>query len=640
MARRQLSSIMFTDLVGYTSMMQEDEDNAKKVRDSHREILESEISKNQGHILQYYGDGALSIFESNVSAVRSAISIQNRSSEKEIPLRIGIHSGDVVIEEDGVFGDGVNVASRIESLSIAGGVVISEKVYDDLKNHLEFNPKLLGQFELKNVRKPMEVYALTNQGLAVPERKDLKGKVKDKIDAIAINEFDNLSPNPDNELICKGIREELLSLFSKSPGLKVFSKDGISDEFDRSNLQKLYAEFGVKAVIKGSLRRSKQRAKVNVDLISSSDSFLLWNKAYSMEIIDELEFEEKVSLAIYEDLKEKNLIGYIEKEKSAPAVNLQARELYLQGLYFYNKWTPSYAKKSIGSFEKAIEIDPEYDQAYSGLALSYILLSASGYMAPSNGAELSYAAAKRALEINKENEEAYAAMAVNDILLRFDFESGDFNSKKAVELNPNSAQANLCRSLYYLVAEQLEDSLDSMTKAKEFDPLSTIINRTLADLHYFKGNYKLAIEIYDWILQLDPEFASAKEFKAWAYLMNGDMDTAIEMFSSYDGEAIYGIRPFVQLGYAYSMKGDRKKALFYLDQLKEKAKNEPEGFHDLDFATLYCGLGMADEAFRHMNKCIDFKIGPMVFIHVSPIWNPIKSDPRFQECIKKVGLNR
>jgi class 3 adenylate cyclase len=175
----QLAAIMFTDIQGYTALMQQDEEKALRFRNRHREVFETVTKKFKGKILQYYGDGTLSTFHSAIDAVRCGIEIQLALREEpRIPVRIGIHTGDIIFGDDGIVGDGVNVASRIESLSVPQSVFISEKVYDEVKNQSGIQTTSMGIFELKNVDKPIEVFAISNPGLVVPERDQITGKVK------------------------------------------------------------------------------------------------------------------------------------------------------------------------------------------------------------------------------------------------------------------------------------------------------------------------------------------------------------------------------------------------------------------------------------------------------------------------------
>ena len=177
---RQLAAIMFTDIVGYTKLMEESESSALQLRQRHREVFESVTPDYEGKIINYYGDGTLSIFQSTVNAVRCAIELQKQYRAKPIvPLRIGIHTGDIIVEETDIIGDGVNLASRIESLGIAGAILVSDKVVDEIKNQEGLPVKHIGSFRFKNVEKRRDIYALSLPGLKIPKADQIKGKLEE-----------------------------------------------------------------------------------------------------------------------------------------------------------------------------------------------------------------------------------------------------------------------------------------------------------------------------------------------------------------------------------------------------------------------------------------------------------------------------
>ncbi len=640
MAERQLSAIMFTDLAGYTAMMQENEFNAIGIRDKWREILEREIKDHNGKIIQYYGDGALSIFNSTLSASESALSIQKASIENNIPLRIGIHAGDVVIEEAGAYGDGVNIASRIESFSVPGSILISEKVFDDLKNHENFTPVLMGEFDLKNVKRPVEVYALTNEGLVVPHRTELKGKVKERIKSIAVLPFANRSSDPDNEYFSDGITEEIITALAKLSGLRVISRtSSFSFKGKNIDIREIGKQLEVQSVLDGSVRKSGNRIRISAQLSSTFDGFEVWSESYDRMLEDIFEVQDEISGKIAQQLKEK-LTDAPAAGETSKKIDLDAYKWYLQGLYYYNKWTPSNAKKAIDAYQKAIDIEPQYDKAFAGQGMAYSLLATTGFINPKQGYEHSLEACEKALKINSLNEMAHVVLAFVHMFYKWDFEEGTKYARDALKINHKGLDANVAMALYHILFAEWEMVITYMEAASDIDPLSTNTNRTLADSYYFMGEYSKALEIYEWIIEKDPDFLAAKEFKGWTLLMMGEFEEAIAIFNSIKGETTHAIKPFVQLGYAYAKKGDKEKAMFYLQQLHRVATSEPDGEYDLDFATLYAGLNMKKEALDHIEKCMEKRIGAIVLINVSPIWEPLKTEKRFTSLVKKIGLIR
>lgn len=189
---RLLAAVMFIDIVGYTALMQKDENRAIYLRSQKRSIVEAEVSKHRGTVIQYYGDGALIIFRSSYLAVKSAIQIQSQLLKKEVPARIGIHSGEIVRDAEGVYGNAVNIASRIESLSLPGGILISEHVFEEIKNHQEIATRPAGKFHLKNIEQPLRIYAINfRQSAAFPRvvRQKWEGMVSTNINTELIRPY-------------------------------------------------------------------------------------------------------------------------------------------------------------------------------------------------------------------------------------------------------------------------------------------------------------------------------------------------------------------------------------------------------------------------------------------------------------------
>ena len=222
-----LAAVMFADMVGFTALMQRDEALATERRDRHRDVMKRAIGDHGGRIIQYFGDGTLAVFPSALEAVAAARRIQAElQQEPPIPLRIGLHLGDIAFDEEGAYGDSVNVAARLESLAIPGCVLISSRVYDEIRNHPQ-EVTSLGAYHLKNVERPVEVYALAGGGLVIPDPLDVRGRAGGDRSSIAVLPFANFSSDPENEFFSDGITEELINLMTKIEGLRVISRTSV-----------------------------------------------------------------------------------------------------------------------------------------------------------------------------------------------------------------------------------------------------------------------------------------------------------------------------------------------------------------------------------------------------------------------------
>lgn len=261
--KRRLSAIMFTDIVGYSAIMQQNEDAAAGLRAQHRQEFEKFHEEFHGEILQYYGDGTLSVFQSGVHAVECAIAIQTALRKgKEVPLRIGLHMGDVVHDGTEIYGNGVNVASRIESIGTAGTILLSAKLNDELRNHEGISTVSLGNFEFKNIEHPIEVFSVTNQGIKVPDS-DLKRKLKTDAKSIAVLPFVNMSSNEETEYFSDGMTEEIINALCKVEKLKVTSRT--SSFFFKNKkipLSEIGKELNVATILEGSIRLSGNMMRI------------------------------------------------------------------------------------------------------------------------------------------------------------------------------------------------------------------------------------------------------------------------------------------------------------------------------------------------------------------------------------------
>ncbi|MEI9809136.1 MAG: adenylate/guanylate cyclase domain-containing protein [Bacteroidota bacterium] len=411
---RQLAAILFADMTGYTALMQENEQLARQKRKRLKEVLEASLDQFNGRILQNYGDGSLSIFNSAIDSVRCAIAIQlELQQEPKVALRVGIHTGDVTVEDEAIYGDGVNLASRIESLAVPGGIFISEKVFDEIKNQSAISTRELGYFELKNVKQPVRIYAIANNGIVVPSRDEVRGKTKQPGNRLAVLPFVNMSADPENEYFSDGITEELLNALTRVDGLQVTSRtSAFAFKGKNDDIRDIAIQLNVDKVLEGSVRKSGNRVRITAQLINAADGYHIWSENYDRDLTDVFEVQDEISGIIANKLRQ-NLSADKKDERlvKAPVKNVIAYTYYLKGLHFWNKATPADARKAIEYWEKAIEEEPGYAHAYAMIAGAYTYLGSSGQMIPDDAFKIVREYADKALQLDHSVAEGHIAKA-------------------------------------------------------------------------------------------------------------------------------------------------------------------------------------------------------------------------------------
>lgn len=634
---RQLSVIMFSDIVDYTAMMQDDEINTMMTRDKYRDAIKKLTAKHDGQILQHYGDGTLTTFKSSVSAVQCAMQLQKEmQDDPKVPIRIGIHSGDVVFEDGGIFGDGVNVASRIESLGVPGSVLISEKLFDDIKNQPFIQVQSLGEFDLKNVIRPIEVFAIANDGIKIPSRSEMKGKLKERIKSIAVLPFVNMSNEFDNDYFSDGITEEIINALVKVDSLRVTSRtSAFAFKNKHEDLRIIGKQLGVNSILEGSVRKAGNRIRITAQLISISDGYHLWAENFDGTMDDIFRVQDEISLKIANSLREKLSIGEQQKSLISPTENVEAYNTYLLGLYYQNKWTPANFEKAIDLYKEVIQLEPNFSLPYEGLGFCYSMIGNTGYMDTEIAYKKAEEMARKGLEINKESVDSYLTLVSLKFFHQWQFEEGYQLLSKALRINTNSPVAHVLLSLYHLLRKDFDQAKAGIERALISDPLSVHTMRTKADVYYMAGEYQEAIRFYDQTLKINPKFQAAIEFKAWTHLQLGEFDQAIALFEGL-GETTFAMITDTQLGYAYALKGDFDTARTHLENLK--SNTETKKSLNYDFATLYTGLGKFKEAIKYLTKCVDEKNAQCIMMGLSPIWKPLHKFPEFTDLLGRVGV--
>lgn len=673
---RQLAAIMFTDIVGYTTMMQANEQKAVAVIKHYNSTLEKLVNQFNGQVLNYYGDGSLCIFQSATDAANCSLAVQKElKNEPAVPLRIGLHIGEVFFENEKALGDGVNVASRVQSLGQENTILGSGEFNDKIKNNSSFSTISLGQFNFKNVDKPLEVFAFSNEGLFIPQRSKMEGKLKKKSamkriviaasliilfcaagfliyksffagktesasnnQSIAVLPFVDMSPAKDQEYFSDGMSEELLNLLAKIQGLKVISRTS-SFSFKGKNLdvRKIGESLGVENILEGSIRKSGNTIRITAQLIKVSDGTHRWSETYDREMKDVFKLQDEISKMIVDILKIRLSGTQTSQLAGSFTKNPEAYEDYLKGRYHWNTRTDEGIKKAIGYFEEAIKKDSNYAAAYSGLADTYLTLYDYELMSFDESTSKAKAAAQRALKINENLAEAHNSLAhIN--LHEWKWESAEKGFRKAIALDPSYVLAHHWFALCLTAIGKTNEAVTQMEKARELDPLSTRINADLGMAYLSAGRFDEAIGQEQKTLELNPKSAGARWIRGMAYQQKKMYEQAIKDYRDALELSPGNSNILAALGHVYASSGNISAAHKTLDTLFVWNKKEPVS--PFFFALVYAGLNDKEKALEWLQKAYEEKSGSVRYLKMEPRLQNLRNEPRYTALMKKIGLEK
>ena len=474
---RRLSAIMAADVVGYSRLMGANEVGTLTSLRQHRaELIDPAIASHQGRIVKLTGDGMLVEFPSVVSAVECAVDVQREMrgrnvgvpEERKIEFRIGINLGDVIVADDDIFGDGVNVASRIEGIAKPGGVSVSSSVRENVGNKLDLEFEDTGDQELKNIAFPVRVFNVV-VGAGVSKVAAVSDAVADADKpSIAVLPFTNMSDDRGQEFFSDGITEDIITDLSKVSGLFVVGRNTSFTYKGKSvQLQQVAAELGVKFILEGSVRKAGDRVRVTGQLIDGSSGGHLWADRYDRDLTDIFAIQDEITQSIVAQLKIKLLPEERKAIAQAPTANVEAYTHYLKGRQFFHNSTKRYLGLARQMFAKAVEIDPSFARAYAGIANCDSRLA--GWFGEPIPVEEIMATADKALALDPQLPEAYTARG-NALSVMGERSQAKLAFERALELDPNSFDANLFSANYWVNEGQPEQSLEFYIRAVEQSP--------------------------------------------------------------------------------------------------------------------------------------------------------------------------
>jgi adenylate cyclase len=582
---RRLTAILAADVVGYSRLMSSDEAGTiAALRTLRKELADPAISAHNGRIFKLTGDGMLVEFPSVVSAVACAVDIQSAmrarnagASEARIEFRIGVNLGDIIVEEGDIFGDGVNVAARLESIAPVGGIAVSQSVRDHVGKRLDLTFEDMGERRLKNIDAPVRAYSITLD--QPPKDGASSARQQGERPSVAVLPFINMSGDPEQEYFSDGITEDIITDLSKVSGLFVVARNTVFTYKGKTvAVQQAAKHLGVNFILEGSVRKAGSRVRVTGQLISGKDGGHVWADRYDRDLTDIFAIQDEITHAIVEQLKVKLLPQEKKSIGQTPTDNVEAYTYYLRGRQFMQRHSKSNYQLARRMFAKAAELDPVYARAYAGIADCDSFLFLHYHLEA--GIDSILATSAKALGLDDRLAEAHASRGLA-LSLGQRHEEAIAEFEEAIALDPNSFEAHYFYARACVTQGKLERAATLFERAAENKPddyqaLCLLIQcyRSLGRDRDSKSTARKAIERAESELTLHPENPRAAYLGANALATLGEKDRAREWAAR--ALAIDPDDVLIQYNVAcvYSLLGDLEQAFDLLEGLLPNAGYE------------------------------------------------------------------
>ena len=580
---RRLTAILAADVVGYSRLMGANEVATFQSLQKHQtELVGPEIHKRGGRIVKLTGDGALVEFSSVCSAVECAAAIQRAMPERnaEVPedrrieFRIGINLDDVIVDGDDLYGDGVNIAARLEGIAKPGGIAISQSVYDKLGNRLNLDIEDRGEQQLKNIARPVRVYEVLLAS-AGPSAGAAPIRASPEKPSIAVLPFTNMSGDPEQEYFSDGITEDIITDLSKISSLFVVGRHtSFAYKEKLANLTLIGTDLGVLYLLEGSVRKAGNRIRITAQLIDGTTGGHLWADRYDRDLTDIFAIQDEITKSIVDQLKVRLLPEEQAVIGQAPTENIEAYNLYLKGREHFHNPTKAFLLLARQMFVRATELDPGFARAYAGIANCDARLV--GWYGVSMPLDDILGMAGRAIELDPSLAEAHAARGeALRVAGRMDEAVEAFDC--ALEADPSSFEANLAYARLARGIGQLERSSELFIRALEIQPTDYQAPLLLQSILYALGRNeeanryaRLGLSRAEEALKLHPEGSRPAQLAAPAAAMLGQRDEAIRWIERAlwmdpdDAQAQYNV------ACAWSVLGEPERALDVLEKWAER----------------------------------------------------------------------
>ena len=520
--RRKLAAILAADVVGFSKKMGENEDRTLKNLKACRTLTDESIEAHHGRVFGSAGDSLIAEFASPVDAIVAAVEFQRNlrdrnlkiTPEDQMEFRVGLNLGDVIVEGDNLYGDGVNVAARLEPLAEPGGICVSGKFHDEVRRKLDLGFVSKGAQEMKNIEEPVHTFNVlmgheteevsqisSSAPSAAPTVRQPSANEKPRLIVLP---FNNLSNVEDNDFLVDGIVEDLITEFSRINSIEVISRNtAFSLKGKEIENTKIAAEFGIDFIATGSIRSSGNRIRISVDLTDPATGSSIWSERYDGTMDDVFEVQDEIVRKVIVALVGKLEMAGLERAKRKPTENLTSYEYLLRGRDFHHKFSKEGVLSAIEMLDKSIEADPYNAQAYAWRACSLGQGLGRGYLEGDQETHFQklQSLIQKALELDENDLECNRILCELNKLFE-DFEQSEFYGKKAYDMNSNDPRVVCAYGELLVLTNRADEGTDLLIKAYELDPVgmgASNADKRLGDVMfgaYVKGDFQQCLE-YD-----------------------------------------------------------------------------------------------------------------------------------------------
>lgn len=662
MQDRRLAAIMFTDIAGFTATMGSDHNQALELLSANRKLQKPLIESHGGRWLKEMGDGVLASFDSAYQAVKCAIDIQLNCSETlKNKIRIGIHLGDISMGDNDVFGDGVNIASRLESAADPGCILISEPVRSSIRNNQDIEVQFIGPLQFKNVSDPVNTYAIVHPGMTKSTAKKARALIKKKskyqwvlfilifiafsaavvswyfskdfkinsgsrIGSLAVLPFDNLTGDPEMDVLIAGMHDNLITTMSQLGSLRIISKTStLKYADDTMSIQEIARELDVDAIVEASVLKAGDSVRINVQLIQAyPDEKHVWANVFDKPYKNILGLFNEVTRSITDEINI-TLNTIEEKEFSTSrTINQESYEAFLTGK-FYAEQHPTIENLNLALdyFNRSIALDSSFAPAYAGVSWVWITRYQQNIAEGSIALPQIYKYNNRALELDPEYPESYYHKAVIR-LQSWDWELSEKAFLKSLELNPNHSFAHAHYSHLLMYQKRFAEAEPHLRMALQLDPLNPHIIGLCAIVYYSMGEIDKALSL----INKGPDVFGRLGILESMYYNKKDYKKSIELLLSRADSVIYNLTLN-----EYEVNG-YKSALILLAKKLEQFERPPM----IGVAKFYNRAGLHDEAIQRLEEAFERHDPNMQYVFANPEFDSLKEDPRYIEIAKKMNL--